>query len=397
MNIPLFFNAHTDLEIAEYLACGGIAHNVEFHHQKQRTNWKAADVALFSIYEYRGATQKEILPSEQDLMRIEFYKLQSLSKPCHIVDLGTLRAGHHLEETYLRLAEVCETLLNHNTLPLIIGGSHDLDYGQFMAYQNMEKLISILQVDAKLDLAPVPKPHRDKPDLEDLPKVTEENHLRQILMHHPNFIFDCNHLGHQRFLNDISYINTLKGLNFDIPSVGDARSDFTEMEPLIRMSDMLSFDIAAIRRSEFPAQSSPSAFGFTADEACQLCWYAGTNESLSSCGLYGYRSDLDQDGYSSQILAVMVWYFLEGVAHRQQEYSFNSNFYVKYFIQISQQELTFYKSKISEKWWMEIGHSEMADHSIERPLIIPCSYKDYEKANQGEVPERWLRAQAKPE
>ena len=405
MNIPLFFNGHSEYALPEYLSYGGIAKEAGFHHSQQVPNWQQADVAIFSVKEYRGSQDKPSADyTDGDEVRKAFYKLKPLSKDCKMVDLGELRPGHHLEETHLRLAEVCEALLSHNTLPLIIGGSHDLDYGQFMAYQNMDKLISVLQVDAALDLNPVPRISRDIPEEEGKPRVTEGNHLRQILMHHPNYLFDCNHLGYQRYLNDAGDIHTLKALAFDVQSVGEARAALPETEPIIRMADMMSLDLAAVRKAEAPAQSQPSVFGFTGEEACQVCWYAGMSEKLSSLGLYGYRQDLDKDHSTAMTVAVMMWYFLEGVAHRQQEFNFNSNFHIKYFVQTTDgPSLTFYKSKITERWWMEIGTSTLGQPPstytphIERPLIIPCSYADYQKANSGEIPERWIRAQARPE
>src|SRR5690606_40017091 len=39
-----------------------------------------------------------------------------------------LNPGHDLEETYTRVSEVCRMLLEKNILPIILGGSHDLDY-----------------------------------------------------------------------------------------------------------------------------------------------------------------------------------------------------------------------------------------------------------------------------
>jgi hypothetical protein len=55
--------------------------------------------------------------------------------------------------------------------------------------------------------------------------------------------------------------------------------------------------------------------------------------------------------------------------------------------------LVFYKSKRSEKWWMEIPHQDL--DKFDRNTIIPCSYQDYQLAQSGEIPERWINAQLK--
>ncbi len=56
-----------------------------------------------------------------------------------LVDLGNLRPGLTLEDTYQRLREIIGALLEENTVPILLGGSHDLDYGQFLAYETQER------------------------------------------------------------------------------------------------------------------------------------------------------------------------------------------------------------------------------------------------------------------
>jgi formiminoglutamase len=53
-------------------------------------------------------------------------------------------------------------------------------------------------------------------------------------------------------------------------------------------------------------------------------------------------------------------------------------------------ELTFLKSQLSGRWWMEVPFKP--DDRHERHALLPCSYEDYELALQQEVPDRWLRA-----
>jgi len=56
--------------------------------------------------------------------------------------------------------------------------------------------------------------------------------------------------------------------------------------------------------------------------------------------------------------------------------------------------LTFYKSKVTEKWWMEIIHHRPGARYA-RNIQIPCSYADYQAATKGEVPERYINSLAK--
>jgi formiminoglutamase len=345
---------------------------------------ETAAIALIFVPEYRGERSgEESLHSEASLdislnaIRKYLYGFSALSGRPAIVDMGNLRIGDTLTDTYQRLREVCQCLIQQNTLPVIIGGSHDLDYAQFWAYQDTGKIIHLLAVDAKIDLTD-----------EDIPT---NKHLYDILSHHPNFLFEYAHIGYQRHLTDFDAVQILDNLNFEVKSVGDFRNNLTEIEPLLRAADMLSFDLNAIRKAEMPLSAYP--FGLTGEEACLISRYAGLNEKLTSIGFYGYKPLADTDETGAQVLATMIWYFLEGFCHRTAEYSFMSNFHIKYNVTVPalRQDIVFYKSKLSEKWWMEVGLANKQT-PFQRNMVIPCSYNDYQIAVQGKVPDRWLKA-----
>ena len=61
---------------------------------------------------------------------------------------------------------------------------------------------------------------------------------------------------------------------------------------------------------------------------------------------------------------------------------------------VEPETITFYKSKLTEKWWMEVSHSRLGA-KYSRNSIVPCSYADYQTATKGELPERYINALAK--
>ena len=100
-------------------------------------DWRTADLALIGLDEWRGSaagppSTRRHGPNE---VRQRFYQLQKGSGLLRLVDLGNLRPGLTLEDTYQRLREIIGALLEENTVPILLGGSHDLDYGQFLAYE----------------------------------------------------------------------------------------------------------------------------------------------------------------------------------------------------------------------------------------------------------------------
>lgn len=330
-----------------------------------------------------GVTDPDTQASDE--IRKKLYNLKRGSGSYRIVDLGNLNAGHDRQELYTRLSEVCRIVMEQNILPVILGGAHDLDYGQYTAYESFEKLISFLAVDAFLDL----EDHADA--------SIERKHIHKILLHEPNYLFNYIHLGYQSYLIDPLSVSVLEKLYFEAFRVGQMRTNLQEMEPSIRHADLLSFDVTAIRASDAPGNRYAQPFGLTGEEACQICWYAGMNEKLSSAGFYGYHPEMDdRHQKTASVLATMVWYFIEGYYHRKNEQNFRGNDFIKYTVSMPAEPATisFYKSKMSEKWWLEVPNPNGRER-YSRNSVIPCSYTDYQMATKGEVPERYISTLAK--
>jgi formiminoglutamase len=276
-------------------------------------------------------------------------------------------------------------LLENNVLPVLLGGTHDLDYGQYCGYETMNKLVSLLNIDAFLDL-------EDKREAD-----ANQRHIHKVLLHEPNFLFSYTHLAYQSYLIDPLSVSILEKLYFEAFRIGQMRTGLQEMEPTIRNADMLSFDVTAIRSSDAPGNTHAQPFGLTGEEACQICWYAGLNEKLSSVGFYEYNPEKDDEQKkTAAVVATMIWYFIEGYYHRKKEQSFKSNDFVKYVVALNAEPetISFYKSKFSEKWWMEVPYPTGRER-YSRNSIVPCSYSDYQQATKGEVPERYISTLAK--
>lgn len=346
---------------------------------------KKADIALIGLEENRGSISGEGIEKAADEIRRKLYRLKKGYGKYKIVDLGNLRNGHSHEETGLRLKEVCHFLIDNEVFPLVMGGTHDFDVSLYSAYEDMEKLVSILNVDALIDLG-----HDDI-------KGPNAKHVHDILTYEPNFLFNFSQIGYQTYLIDSDSLAIMEELYFETYRVGKLRGDIFEAEPIIRDADILSFDITAIRSSDAPGNNNAQPFGLTGEEACQLCWYAGLNEKLSSAGFFEYNPDLDDDHMkTASVIATMIWYFIEGFYHRKDHFSIKSNYYLKYVVSMpgDPDALVFYKSKLSEKWWLEVPNTR-SKKVFDRNSIVPCSYSDYQVAIKGELPERWIQSQAR--
>ena len=78
-----------------------------------------------------GAEENKSINQASTEIRKKLYHLKRGTGRYRVVDLGNLRNGPELSDTYLRLKEVCEHLIEKNILPIIIGGTHDFDFAQY--------------------------------------------------------------------------------------------------------------------------------------------------------------------------------------------------------------------------------------------------------------------------
>jgi formiminoglutamase len=378
MDLTLFFNPVDEAIYSSVSSISSFYKNIRIYADKM-PSYRDAHIALLGIPEERGAGIVKGTANAADEIRRKLYPLKKGHGSYRIVDLGNLKPGHDLDETYVRLSEVCRMLLEDNVLPVILGGSHDLDRGQYMAYETLDKMVSFLNVDAFLDI-----------DEEE--GSNNRNHIHKILMHEPNYLFGYTHLAYQSYLIDPMAVAVLEKLYFEAFRIGQMRTNLQEMEPVIRNADALSFDITAIRSSDAPGSAMAQPFGLTGEEACQICWYAGQNEKLSSIGIYEYNPERDDAGRkTASVAATMVWYFIEGFYHRKNEQNFRSNDFLKYVVAmpVESETITFYKSRVSDRWWMEVPYPDGMER-FARNSIVPCSYADYQQATKGEVPERYI-------
>jgi len=378
MDLKIFFDV-IDTEPGKWANDPYSFGNHIMRHSSGFPDWKSADIALIGLTEDRGTLTNKGAEKGAEPIRQAIYSLKKGTGNYRIVDLGNLRCGIGLEDSYLRIKEVCEVLLSHKVLPILFGGTHDLDYGQYISYEKFDKLINVLSIDALLDMQ-----GSDEWGM-------ENHHTHRLMVHDPNFLFHFTNLGYQAYLNDNATTEVLEKLGFERFRVGQIRENITEMEPVIRNADMLSFDISSIKSTDAPGNANAIPFGLTGEEACQLCWYAGYNEKLSSAGFYGYNPEFDVRSTTSKVIGTMIWYLVEGFYNRKHDLDFMSQDFTKFIVNLPQEPniITFYKSLKTEKWWMEVPFP-IGKNKYSRVSIVPCSYSDYETACAGELPVRWV-------
>jgi len=343
------------------------------------------DVAIIGVGEDR-ATLNKGCGKAPDEIRGWFYDLFSHWNNFQIADLGNLKNGHHIDDTYFALKEVISELLKSNIVPMIMGGGHDLTYANYLAYENIGRVINITTVDPIFDLG------------HDEHELNSKSYLSRIILHQPNFLFNYTNIGYQTYFVDQDSLVLMKNLYFDINRLGNVRADMEEVEPMVRNADILSIDVSSIRHSDAPASDKAMPNGFAGEEMCRICRYAGMSDKLSSIGFYELNPALDSNGQSAHLFAQMMWYFLDGFSNRRNDFpESNGEDYIRFNVQIDdfEDELVFLKSKKTDRWWMVVGSKDLVNQKYKRHQFVPCSYYDYQTALNQEVPDRWWKVQQK--
>lgn len=353
-------------------------------YQTEALNLEDYDLAIVGVKEERGTVTNKGCMNAPDQVRENLYTLINHTKKIKLIDLGNIEAGATISDTYFAVSKVVSELVINNVIPIVIGGSHDLTYPMYLAYQYLSQNIKMIVVDEALDLS----------DMNE--SVSDLNHMMKILTYEPSALSSFGALGYQSYYTDTQAIETMEKLNYDCYRLGELRSNMEEVEPAVRDANLISFDISAIRQSDAPGKNDASPNGFFGEEACQICRYAGISEQLSSIGFFNFNPKCDNNNQTSQLLAQMIWYFADGFYSRKNESgTLTEKDYFKYIVDFKEgeNELTFWKSKKSDRWWMQINNLE--DDENKRPYLAPCSYADYQLACNSELPDKWIKAYRK--
>ena len=343
-------------------------------------------LAIVGVEEDRHAVNNEGCGLAADYVRENFYKLFQGDYSAKIVDLGNIKKGNTIQDSYFALSDVLSQLLKKNIVPIIVGGSQDLTFCNYLAYQKMEQTINIVAVDSSFDIG-----EGDK-------TLDSQSYLSKIILHKPNILFNFSNIGYQTYFVDQNSIELMQKLFFDTHRLGKVRKNMEAVEPIVRNADVLSFDISAIRQSDAPGNGNASPNGFYGEEACQISRYAGMSDKLSSIGFYEINPAFDTNKQTAHIVAQMIWYFIDGFYNRKKDYPIvDKSEYTKYRVSIKdhEHEIVFYKSNKSDRWWMDVPYPINHQLKFERHHMVPCSYSDYETACSDEMPDSWWQTYQK--
>ncbi len=354
-----------------------IGFQIDSHTQDHFPNVDFAEIAIFNVSEYEGTDNVE--SSTDCKIRDSFYRLYFEDLP-KIADLGSLLLMPTRKESFDLITEVCSDLIDKGIIPIVIGGGQDVSYAIYKAYAKLERTITFCSVDSDFNIG--------MPD----DKLKSSSFVSKIISYKPNYLFNYINLGYQSFFVKPEEIKLLEGLNFEIQRLGMVKANMQEVEPFLRNTDFLSFDMSSVKSSSFMSNVYSTPNGFDSEEVCRISRYAGISDKMTSFGIFEYNQELDIYNQGSHLISQMIWYFIEGYKSRKHELNPNVDNCIKYTVAFDdeQTEIQFYKSNTSGRWWMGVPFKNPKTNLFDN-YFVACSYDDYTQANKGEIPQRWLK------
>ncbi len=351
---------------------------VVFHTANDFPDLNKIKIAVIGVLENRGNNNQS---KEVDLsyIRKELYGLFPGNWDASIADLGNILEGNSISDTHFALRKVVSSLIKRKIIPIVIGGSQDLTYALYRAYDELDQMVNLVSIDNKFDFG------------KESDTLSATSYLTKIIIDEPNNLFNYCNVGYQTYYNSQEEIDLIDKLFFESYRLGEVSNTIAIAEPVFRDADLVSLDLTSVKTSDSGNFSKFFPNGFNGKEICALSRYAGISDKVSLFSLFNHNNSQQE----SVLIAQIIWYFIEGFHYRSNEYPFgNRENYIKYIIPL-EEELVFFKSNKTDRWWIEIPFISNTNNKLKKSSLLPCSYDEYLGACNQEIPERWWKAQRK--
>ena len=339
-----------------------------------------AEMVLLGVKEDRASVDNHGCATAPDHIRHYLYRLAKPYDGIRLADLGNIAPGNATRDTYFALIEVLQQLLDAGKVVIVLGGSDDLVFPIYKAYEILGRVINICSVDSRFNL-------------EGGEQISSTNYLQHIILQQPNYLFDYVNVGYQSYFVGSEMVQLMDELKFTTHRVGELQPNMEHAEPLVRYSDVVAVDVSAVRQSDAPANANPSPHGFYGEQLCQIARFAGMSDKTTCFGLFEMNPTHDHEGQTAHMLAHAVWFFLEGFHYRLGDFpSQDKQSYKRFTVAMQDHgiDLVFYKSLKTDRWWIEVPceDSERRER-YQRHTLVPCNYSDYQRAMENEIPDLW--------
>lgn len=360
-----------------------IGETIRLHtEQEGLPDLSGIQIVVIGILENRRDANALFQVETLDQVREKLYELYPGNWSTTVADLGDVHAGEVVEDTYYVVSQLTEYFLREEIVPIFLGGSQDLMYPIYRAFDEYQHMINVVNVDCRFDLGDIELP------------ITSRSYIGKMITMEPYNLFNYSNLGFQTYFNSQDEIDLLDRMYFDAIRLGHLDSDITLSEPVLRDADVVGVDMSVVRASDLAfAKANPN--GLDGKQICSLSRYAGISDRLKVFGVFEINQEKNT---GAQLVAEVIWYFIEGFNYRSFEYPMDvSKDCLMYKVPIDDQILIFYKSTLTGRWWIELPFISNVNNKLKQHTLLPCDRRDYELACDQVFPDRWLKARRKNE
>ena len=309
-----------------------------------------------------------------DAIRKQLYELTGFFHTIQIADLGDLKIGKKKSDAYYALADVVRYLTSHQIIPIIMGGTQELTVPMSEGIMDVCPKQRVSIIDSKIDLS----------NDNDIPSA--HNYLKWII--NKKEVNETNLIGIQNYYCSEWQIKEMAEKECLLKRLREVRDKIYLCEPILRDSDLFSFDISAIRQSDAPGRAVPIPNGLSNVNACELAHYAGLSDSILVYGLFGFNPKHDNSETTAALAAQIIWHILSGIDNRYHDYPQRPIEEYRRFVVYPKVEgdtqTIFYNSLSNRRWWIEIP-------TAEGNKIFACSQDDYMQFCNDSIPDIWMR------
>jgi formiminoglutamase len=368
------------IPVAEHLQMSGATKSHEQWGRRIKYGVKGFDWAWLRDFKVAlVGLRKQGAPNSFVALREEFYALFAHGKSLPVIDLGDI------EVATLSADDASSEKATYGIQKLISEGIFPIIFGENIS--GASNVYDAVKAHRKSVAATFILPSACMGNAQET--LSDSNVLSHFMVDYGRELETLNVLAYQGYLTPPADIQRLSDCYCEFVRLGVVRENIKCAEPLLRDADVLCAGVNAIRQCDAPATIDPSPNGLLAEEMCQLLRLAAFSDKLKACYLGGFSEGAANDAQrqTAKVIAQLIWHITEGFAYRVNDDPTEPTTCRKLQIEMGgkEQQLVFYQSKITDRWWMAVPVDKSSTVHI-----IPCERNDYEKALRLEIPDRWL-------
>jgi formiminoglutamase len=238
-----------------------------------------------------------------DALRSALAGLPTVSDSLRMFDLGDI-AGEDVAATQELLAKLVARAVQAGSLPVVLGGGHDLAFGSWLGVRRgREGVVGAINLDAHLDLRPVPA---DGPNSgTSYSQASDECVARGGRLHYA--IVGIQPTGNTRGLLE-------RARSLGVEMHGRGRCVAGSLDAFLAGTDAVAFsiDLDAFSAAAAPGVSAPTSLGIVPDDhAVAFVRGLAADSRIAAIDLAELNPSLDLDGRTARLGASLLWHAID--------------------------------------------------------------------------------------